>query len=136
MSTEAEIRSEIETMDRREADAMLRADISALESIWDEKLIAYSSAKLFAGKRDLLDYIKKGGLRLKSHSRRTLEIVFDGNEAISIGLENSEMEVAGAGTRLRCSYMNVWTRRADGWKLRARYVGEVSGTTAASSPKK
>jgi len=136
MSTEAEIRSEIESMDQREAEAMLRADLSALETIWDEKLIAYSTANLYAGKGVLLDYIKKGGLRLKSHARRTLQVVFDGNEAISIGLEDSEMDVIGPGAKLLCSYMNVWTRRADGWKLRARYVGKVSGTPAASSRKK
>jgi hypothetical protein len=123
-------------MDQREADAMLRADLSALESIWDEKLIAYSTANLYAGKRVLLDYMKKGGLRLKSHTRRTVEIVFDGNEAISIGTENSEMDGAGAGTPMLCSYMNVWTRRGDGWKLRARYVGLLSRAPADSPPKK
>jgi Domain of unknown function (DUF4440) len=136
MSTEAELRVEIESMDQREADAMLRADLSALDSIWDEKLIAYSTANLYAGKQVLLGYIKKGGLRLKSHKRRTLKIVFDRNEAISIGLEDSEMDDRRAGTRLSCSYMNVWMRRADGWKLRARYVGRISRSVAAVAPMK
>jgi Domain of unknown function (DUF4440) len=135
MSTEAEMRLEIERMDQREADAMLRADLSALDSIWDEKLIAYSTSTLYAGKQVLLDYMRKGGLRLKSHKRRTVKVVFDRNEAISIGLEDSEMEVGGAGTRLSCSYMNVWTRREDGWKLRARYVGRVGGSATASAKK-
>ena len=135
MATEAEIRSEIEDMDQREADAMLRADLSALELIWDEKLIAYSTANLYAGKQVLLDYMKKGGLRLKFHKRQTIKVVFDRNEAISIGVENSEM-VDGTGTRLLCSYMNVWTRRAEGWKLRARYVGRISRSPAAASTKK
>jgi Domain of unknown function (DUF4440) len=136
MTTEAEIRLEIEEMDQREADAMLRADLAALDSIWDEKLLAYSTANLYARKQVLLDYIKEGGLRLKSHTRRTVKVVFDGNEAISIGLEKSEIDAPGAGTLLSCSYMNVWTRRADGWKLRARYVGRVSGTRLESSSKK
>lgn len=136
MSTEAEVRSEIEIMDQREADAMLRADLSALELIWDEKLIAYSTANLYAGKRVLLDYMKKGGMRLKCHKRQTIKVVFDGSEAISIGLEDSEMDHAGPGTRLLCSYMNVWTKRAGGWKLRARYVGRVSGSRANATPKK
>jgi hypothetical protein len=136
MSRDDALRLEIETMDQREADAMLRADLSALESIWDDKLIAYSTANLFAGKRILLDYVKKGGLRLESHERRTVEVVFDGNEAISIGTENSKMAGAGGGTRLLCSYMNVWTRRADGWKLRARYVGRLSRAAVDSHKKK
>ncbi|MBV8774824.1 MAG: nuclear transport factor 2 family protein [Deltaproteobacteria bacterium] len=123
-------------MDQREADAMLRADLSALALIWDEKLIAYSTANLYAGKQVLLDYIKKGGLRLKSHKRRTVKVVFDGGEAISIGLEDSELDNPGAGTRVLCSYMNVWTKRAGGWRLRARYVGRVSGSRANAASKK
>jgi hypothetical protein len=130
MSTDAELRLEIERIDPCEAYAVLRADLSALESIWDEKLIAYSTANLYARKQVLLDYVRNGGLRLKSHTRRTVEVVFDGNEAISIGVENSEMDGPGAGTLLLCSYMNVWTKRADGWKLRARYVGRVSRAPA------
>ena len=134
MATGAELRTEIESIEQREADAMLRADLAALESIWDEKLIAYSTANLYAGKRTLLGFVASGGLRLKSHKRRTLEVVFDGDKAISIGVENSEMMGAGAGMLLLCSYMNVWTRRADGWKLLARYVGRVSRAPVDSSP--
>jgi Domain of unknown function (DUF4440) len=126
MPTAAELRNEIENIEQREADAMLCADLSALESIWDEKLIAYSTANLYAGKRVLLDYMAAGGLRLKSHKRQTIEVVFDGDKAVSIGLENSEMEGISTGILWLCSYMNVWTRRIDGWKLLARYVGRVS----------
>jgi Domain of unknown function (DUF4440) len=132
MATEAELRIEIERIDQREADAMLRADLAALESIWDEKLLAYSTANLYAGKRVLLDYMANGGLRLKFHTRRTIDVVFDGDKAVSIGVENSEMDGLGAGTLLLCSYMNVWTKRADGWKLLARYVGRVSRAPADS----
>jgi ketosteroid isomerase-like protein len=132
MSADSALQSEIERMDQAEADAMLRVDIAALESIWDEKLIAFSSSNMFAGKRTLLDFMRAGGLRLKSHSRRTMEIVFDGDKAISIGVENSEFAGLGGGHLLLCSYMNVWTRRADGWKLLARYVGRVSRTPADS----
>jgi hypothetical protein len=130
MSTDAEMRLEIEGMDQREADAMLRADLDVLESIWDDKLIAYSTANLYAGKRTLLDFMGNGGLRLKSHARRTTEVVFDGDKAISIGLENSEMTGIAPSSLWLCSYMNVWTRRADGWKLIARYVGRVSRAPA------
>jgi hypothetical protein len=133
MATAAEHRLEIERVDQREADAMLRADLSALESIWDAKLIAYSTANLYADKRVLLDYMRNGGLRLKSHRRHTIEVVLDGDKAVSIGVENSEMHGAGAGTLLLCSYMNVWTRRLDGWKLLARYVGRVSPPVAVDS---
>jgi hypothetical protein len=132
LTTDAEVRVEqIKNMDQLEAQAMLRADLSTLESIWDDKLIAYSTAALYAGKRELLDYIKAGGLRLRSHKRQTSEIIFDGGTAISIGLENSEMEGVGERILLLCSYMNVWTEKNDGWKLLARYVGRVSRMAVA-----
>lgn len=133
MATGAELRTEIESIDQREADAMLRADLAALESLWDDKLIAYSTANLYAGKRTLLAVIASGGLRLKSHIRRTIEVVLDGDKAISIGVENSEMAGAGAGMLLLCSYMNIWTLRENGWKLLARYVGRVSRAPIDSS---
>ncbi len=127
MSTDQEVRIEqIKNMDQLEAEAMLRADLDSLESIWDDKLIAYSSAALYARKQVLLDYIRGGGLRLRSHARQTIDVMFDGDKAVSIGVENSEMEGAGAGTLLLCSYMNVWTKRENGWKLLARYIGRVS----------
>jgi hypothetical protein len=133
MSTDAERWLEIERVDQREADAMLRADLSALESLWDDKLITYSTANLYARKQVLLDYMAKGGLRLKSHTRRTIDVLFDGDKAVSIGVENSEMEGAGGGTLLLCSYINVWTWRFDGWKLLARYVGRVSPIVDSAS---
>lgn len=133
MRTDDAVRiDQIKKMDQLEAEAMLGADLLSLESIWDDKLIAYSTASLYASKRVLLDYMRDGGLRLKSHKRQTIDVIFDGDKAISIGLENSEMEGAGAGTLLLCSYMNVWTTREDGWKLLARYVGRVSRATIAS----
>ena len=123
---------QIKRMDQLEAEAMLHADLLRLESIWDDKLIAYSTAALYASKRVLLDYMKNGGLRLRSHTRQTIDVMLDGDKAISIGLENSEIDGEGAGTLLLCSYMNVWTKREDGWKLLARYVGRVSRTTIDS----
>jgi hypothetical protein len=129
MSTDDELRlAEVKQLEQEEADAMLRADLSALDSLWDEKLIAYSTAALFAKKHILLDYMRSGGMRLKFHKRRTLEVVLDGDKAITIGTENTELDGADAGTLLLCSYMNVWTRRPEGWKLLARYVGRVSRT--------
>jgi hypothetical protein len=95
-----------------EAEAMFHADLAALDSIWDEGLLACSTANLYTGKRVLLENMKKGGLRLEAHTRRTVEVVSDGNEAICICTENSEMDGPSGGMSLLCSYMNVWTRRA------------------------
>jgi hypothetical protein len=52
---------QIKNMDQIEAEAMLRADLLSLESIWDDRLIAYSTSALYARKQVLLDYMRERG---------------------------------------------------------------------------
>ena len=117
------IRKEVEQAEQWEAAAMLRADISSLDSLWDDDLLAYSSVNVYAGKVTLLNLIKTGGLRLRTHLRQTLQVVVEGHVAMAIGSETSEFEMR-AGEPITCSYLNVWARRFDGWKLIARHVAQ------------
>jgi hypothetical protein len=116
----------IEDIERREAQAMLAGDAAKLESMWDDNLLCYSSANLYAGKETLLRMIRSGGLRLKEHVRHTLQVAFEGKEiAIAIGSESSVLNY-GSGVTIVASYLNLWVRRADGWKLLARHVGRIA----------
>jgi ketosteroid isomerase-like protein len=124
--TEKQQRVEVEAAEQREAAATLALDLAALEAIWDAELIAYSTADVYARKAVLLDMMRGGVIRLRSHQRHTVEVVFEGDLAIAIGNENSEaIGRGGAVHPLYCSYMNVWIRRSDGWKLLSRYVGRI-----------
>ena len=126
------IRKEVEETEQWEAAAMLRADIDSLDSLWDDKLLAYSGVNLYAGKFTLLNLMNAGGLRLKSHFRQTLQVLIEGDLAIAIGNETSELAIArGAGGLISCSYLNVWKKRPDGWKLIARHVGRSARTAHA-----
>ncbi|HKV54794.1 MAG TPA: nuclear transport factor 2 family protein [Candidatus Binataceae bacterium] len=125
------IRKEIEDAEQQEAEAMLQADIHGLDGIWDEQLLAYSTANLYARKSILLDLIRMGGLRLRSHIRKTLEVTADGGTAIAIGNERTEFKAEGSsGTILICSYLNVWVRRSEGWRLFGRHVGQIARAPA------
>jgi ketosteroid isomerase-like protein len=120
------IRNEIEEAEQREAEAMLHADVANLDVLWDDQLLAYSTANLYARKATLLGLLKKGGLRLQSHSRKTLEVTVKGQTAIAIGNERSELIADSSGTLMICSYLNVWIKRDDRWKLLARHVGQIA----------
>ena len=132
-SNEGEFDRQIKEVEQREAEAMLRGDVGALDRFWADDLLVNSSANLVAGKEILLQIIGDGRLRLRSYERMTLRIVAHGDTAVVTGNESSELDGAGAGITLFCSYMNLWMRRAGEWKLFGRHVGLISRVPSDSS---
>jgi len=130
-SSEPEIWREIKELEQREADAMLRADVSALSALWSDDLLVNSTANLIADKKILLGVIANGRLRLKSYSRLTVRATMNGDTVITTGNESSQLEAA-AGIMLYCSYMNAWIRRNLAWQLFGRHVGLISRSPADS----
>lgn len=116
----------IRQAEQEEAEATLHGDIAALDRLWTEELLAYSQSNIYAGKQILLSLIGSGAFRLRSHRRTTLQVVVDGDRALAIGNENSQLEGLMSGTLMLCSYMNVWTRQMDRWRLFGRHVGLIT----------
>jgi Domain of unknown function (DUF4440) len=131
-SSEPKIWREIKELEQREADAMLRADVSTLSALWSDDLLVNSTANLIADKKILLGVIADGRLRLKSYSRLTMRAVINGDTVITTGNESSQLEGPTAGTMLYCSYMNSWIRRDLAWQLFGRHVGLMSSSPADS----
>ena len=50
-SSNPEIWKQIKDLEQREADAMLRADVSALDALWSDDLLVNSTSNLIADKR-------------------------------------------------------------------------------------
>jgi hypothetical protein len=132
-SNDGELGRQIKEIEQREAQAMLCGDVGALDRFWADDLLVNSSANLVAGKEILLQIIGDGRLRLRSYERLTLRIVTHDDIAVVTGNESSELDGAGTGTTLFCSYMNLWTRRGGEWKLFGRHVGLISRVPAESS---
>jgi ketosteroid isomerase-like protein len=116
----------IRKAEQDEAEATLRGDVVALDGLWTEELLAYSQSNIYAGKQVLLSLIGSGAFLLRSHRRTTLQVIVDGDRALAIGNENSQLEGPMSGTMLLCSYMNVWTRKVDRWRLFGRHVGLIT----------
>jgi hypothetical protein len=125
-ASEPEICKEIRELEQREAEAMLRADVSTLNALWSDDLLVNSTANLIADKKILLAMIAEGRLRLKSYIRLTLRAATNGDMIITTGNERSQLEGPAAHTELYCSYMNAWIRRSPGWQLFGRHVGLIS----------
>ena len=119
-------RDEIEALEQREAAAMLRGDVAALESLWSDDLIVNSSVNLIAGKQLLLELIRSGRLRLRTFERRTTKAAGTGDLVVATGSETSQLISERLRDELFCSYMNTWARRNGAWKLVGRHVGLIA----------
>ena len=90
-ATDALEQREIETLEEREARAMLGADVSTLQTLWADDLIVNSTSNLIAGKQILLEMIKSGRLKLRSYERRPVRIVTFGDLVVATGNEVSQL---------------------------------------------
>lgn len=124
-ATDALEQTEIESLEQREARAMLGADVSTLQTLWADDLIVNSTANLIAGKEILLEMIKSGRLKLNSYERRPVSIVNFGDLVVATGNEVSQLVTGSAMIKTFVSYMNVWTKRTGNWQLLARHVGLI-----------
>jgi Domain of unknown function (DUF4440) len=116
---------EIETLEQREAQATLSADVSTLQTLWADDLIVNSTSNLIAGKQILLEMIKSGRLKLRTYERHPVRIVPCGDVVVTTGSEVSQLVGDTAEFKLFASYMNVWTKRDGNWQLIARHVGII-----------
>ncbi|HJU29361.1 MAG TPA: nuclear transport factor 2 family protein [Candidatus Binataceae bacterium] len=132
-ANEGDVIRQIKDIEQREARAVLRADVPALDRFWADDLLVNSSANLIAGKNILLQIIEDGRLRLRSYERLTLRISASDGIAVATGNESSELDGRGAGFTLFCSYMNLWRRRGEDWELFGRHVGLISRITIEST---
>ncbi len=125
-SSDPETWKEVKELEQREADAMLRADVSALNAMWSDDLLVNSTANLIADKKILLGMIAEGRLRLRTLTRLTLSATINGDVIVTTGNESSQLEGSAAHIMLYCSYMNAWIRRNLNWQLFGRHVGLIS----------
>jgi len=125
---------EIEALEQREAQAVLNADLSTLQTLWADDLVVNSTANLIAGKSILLEMIKTGRLKLRTYERRPVRIAIFGDLVVATGNEISRLIGATAEFKTFVSYMNVWRKRDGNWKLIARHVGAIQRATAEPLP--
>jgi len=116
---------EIAALEQREAEAILGADASTLQTLWADDMVVNSTANLIAGKQILLEMVKNGRLKLRIYERRPVRIEVFTDLVVTTGHEISQLIGDTAVFKLFTSYMNVWTKRGGNWQLLARHVGVI-----------
>jgi len=116
---------EIADLEQREAEAMLGADASTLQTLWADEMVVNSTANLIAGKQILLEMVRNGRLKLRIYERRPVRIEVFTDLVVTTGHEISQLIGDTAVFKLFTSYMNVWTKRSGSWQLLARHVGVI-----------
>lgn len=117
----ARIEEEIATFERQEAEALLRADTSALEHLWAPDLIVTASNNRIRTGGEVLGFLKSGQMKLTKLERRVERIAVHGQVAVAMGEETFVPAGGeGAGKTFNRRYTDVLMQEYGRWRLIAR----------------
>ena len=114
--------AEIEAVEQREVEAILRSDLETLKNLWSEDLIAASNENLILTKRQLFALFEAGLVQLESLKRSFSKISIKDNAAFVAGHQTTIPKIGrNAGTVEYASYLSSWIREGGVWRLAARH---------------
>lgn len=124
----SQIEKEISSLEQQEAQALLRADTSALERLWAQDLLVTTSRNRVQTGAQVLGFIKSGKMKLTKLDRRVERIAVHGQVAIAMG-EETIVPAGGnnAGKTLNRRYTDVYAQKDGQWRLIARQATLVAG---------
>ena len=130
-SSRVQPETEIEHLEKDEADARVRGDVSMLEALWSDDLLINATENIVYTKNHFIVRVKSGQVMFRAFDRTITRMTVRDNVAITTGNESIMPEGgADAGKSVYCSYMNVWMRTGGRWQLVGRQVAVI----ARSSP--
>lgn len=119
------IEREIRTLDRKEADAVLRADFSTVEQLWAEDFTVNNpfNEVVKASKGP----IRTGTLTYISFVREIESVQIHGDTVVVMGRETvvPKDDSPDAGKTIHRRYTNIWMKRKGRWLLTARHANVV-----------
>ena len=115
---------EIRGLDAREADAMLAADLPALEHLWSRGFIVNAPDDRVKSRDEVLQAVREARIRYSAFHRTVERIVFRGDCAISMGgeLVVPKGDRPDAGQNVSRRYSHVWQKSGGSWALIARHA--------------
>ena len=119
---------DIEALEHREADAIVRKDVGVLKELWSEKLIGATNFNLILSKGQLLGLLATGAFDFERLERKVSKIILYEQVAYIIGNESNSPRVGPqAGQTAIYSYLGSWIREQDGiWRLIARHLAPIN----------
>ena len=112
-----DIIAEIEALDARRVGAILAGDFAALESLMGDNLRYVHSSAVDEDKTLYLEKLRSGHYVYKGLTtvRRDFRVL--GDVVLVNGDVRIEVEVKGTSKVVMSRYLQVWARRAGGWRM-------------------
>jgi ketosteroid isomerase-like protein len=124
----AALQEQIKKLDCAHADAILKGDSTALDSLMDDDItVNHPTNRIVKEKKELLDLIRKGVIRYTSFKRFPEIFLYFDNMVVVMGSE-TVVPAKGApneGITLQRRYTNIWMKRDGKWRLTVRHANNV-----------
>jgi len=122
-SLKASIEQEIRRLDSAHADAVLRGDLAAMDTIWTEDFIVNNPFN----EVDKADRIRSGVVSYSSFLREIEAVRVYENTVIVMGKETvvPKGKSPDAGKTIYRRYTNIWMMREGKWRLIARHASVI-----------
>ena len=119
----AAIEQEIRRLDLAHADAVLRADLAALDKLWTKDFKVNNPFNEI----DKADRIRTGAVTYSSFIREPESVLVHGDTVIVMGRETvvPKGNSPDAGKTINRRYTNIWMKRKGKWRLIARHANVI-----------
>jgi hypothetical protein len=119
----ASIDQQIRKLDAAHADAVLRGDLAAMDTLWTEDFIVNNPFNEI----DKADRIRSGVVSYSSFLREIEAVRVYENTAIVMGKETvvPKGKSPDAGKTIHRRYTNIWMMREGKWRLVARHASVI-----------
>jgi ketosteroid isomerase-like protein len=124
----AALQEQIRQLDMAHAQAILKGDAVALDSLMDDDVtVNHPTNRIVKEKRELLDLIDRGVIRYTAFERRPEKFLFYRDMVVVMGDETvvPAQGAPNAGQTLRRRYTNAWMYRDGRWRLAFRHANNV-----------
>lgn len=110
---------EIETLERKRAEAMQAGDVDTLDALISDKLVYLHSSGGRDGKDSYLAQLRDGVIDYKRVAPPEPEVVLAGDTAIVFGRMDADVVRDGKALALDYDYLAVWAREGGRWRFLA-----------------
>ena len=111
--------------ERRLQAAQRAGDVDALDALLDDRLVATGPDGASFGKADDLEAHRSGVLRITKLVQEDLDVLLDGDVAITRVTVSAEAVQGGVPTAGRLKYTRTWVRRDDGWRVLGAHLSAL-----------
>jgi ketosteroid isomerase-like protein len=111
--------------ERRLQAAQRAGDVDALDLLLDDRLVATGPDGGSFGKADDLEAHRSGALRITKLVQEDLDLLLDGDVAITRVTVSAEAVQGGVPTAGRLRYTRTWVRRDDGWRVLGAHLSAL-----------